>query len=295
VERSFFLLLSLVRHSVTMSEASALGTLHANAKNRISSLVRLWTCFHCKLDHDTSAGKGVFCSSASSSSLTEGSLKDGVVLSAEIDKRLCHSAPKGYRERTHVARFHRNHEAVPLFTLWIRQIVRSELFYMKSTEMCGFSLFARRRVSFAEVCSSLVGWLCPDYDNLMLANHPSLFKNGRAHYILVGPLSLVNHHCGAMAGYGKPSKPRGRVDALAFVKDSGDLMMLQLADETDDDDHAGWAKDEEILIDYGPHAFGECKCARCFVPPPPPPQFVFLSNGSDDDTGSEPERKLIKL
>jgi hypothetical protein len=107
-------------------------------------------------------------------------------------------------------------------------------------------------VSFAEVCSSLVGWLSPitviDYENLMLANHPSLFKHGRAHYILVGPLSLVNHRCGSTAGNGNPIKPRGRVDALAFVKDSDDFMMLQLADETDDDDHPGWVRDEEILI-----------------------------------------------
>jgi hypothetical protein len=100
-----------------------------------------------------------------------------------------------------------------------------------------------------------------------------------------------------MVGYSKPTKPRGRVDALAFVKDSDGLMMLQLVDETDDDDHAGWAQGEEILIDYGPNAFGDCKCARCFTPPP---QFVFLNtsatvdNGSDD-TGNEPERKLIKL
>jgi hypothetical protein len=271
------------------SEASALGILHANAKNRISTLVRLWTCFHCKLDHDTSARKGVFCSSASSA---EGSLMDGVVLSAEIDKRLCQSAPKGYRGRTHVARYHRNHEATRF---------GSARLCAASCSICSppKCLFARRRVSFSEVCSSLVGWLSPDYGNLMLANHPSLFKNGRAHYILVGPLSLVNHHCGAMAGYGKPTKPRARIDALSFVKDSDGLMMLQLADKTDDDNHAGWAKDEEILIDYGPNAFGECKCARCFVSPSPP-QFVFLNTGvtvdnGSDDTGSEPERKLIKL
>lgn len=187
-------------------EATALGTLHASNKSSISALVKLWTCFHCKLDNDTGSGRGVFCSSreeakegkeAEENPFPEGS----VALFEEIDLRLRNSAPKGFREITHAGRFRRKHEAIPLFAYWLEVIVRSELFYLKPTAVCGFGLFARCRVSFAEVRTALVGWLSPisvvDFENLRKADHPSLFEGvDGERYVLMGPLSLANHHCG---------------------------------------------------------------------------------------------------
>ena len=56
--------------------------------------VKLWTCFHCKLDKDTAVGKGVFCSSGLSSARS--ALTDQQ-LAVQLEKSLRKSAPKGFR------------------------------------------------------------------------------------------------------------------------------------------------------------------------------------------------------
>jgi hypothetical protein len=81
------------------SEASALATFRACKDCSISMSVKLWTCFHCKLDKDNAAGKGVFCSALSQESAR---LADHE-LAAQLEKRLKKSAPKGYRGSTPTA------------------------------------------------------------------------------------------------------------------------------------------------------------------------------------------------
>lgn len=97
---------------------------------------------------------------------------------------------------------------------------------------------------------------------------------------------------GATVGYGKPRNAQ----PLACTKKLGAYKVVRLSDETEDDNHPGWDQDEEILINYGPDALRDCKCTRCFVPPLP---VVGDGNADeeedDDDTGSEPQRKWIKV
>jgi hypothetical protein len=81
------------------SETSALATFKACKNCSISMSVKLWTCFHCKLDKDTAAGKGVFYSTLSRESAP---LADHE-LAAQLEKRLKKSAPKGYRGTTSTA------------------------------------------------------------------------------------------------------------------------------------------------------------------------------------------------
>lgn len=89
-------------------ETSALTTLRASRACTVCMCVKLWSCFHSKLDRDTGAGHGLFCSSCSSHlQLQYTSLDEQQLLAAAIDKQLRHSSPKGYRENTPTARGYR--------------------------------------------------------------------------------------------------------------------------------------------------------------------------------------------
>ncbi len=271
---------SVVLLNVSMAlETLALTTLRASCTSTVCMCVKLWSCFHCKLDNDTIAGRRLFCSSLSSSAHWQEASWD-----AEIEKQLCRSSPKGYREKTSTARGYRRREAIPLFKLWIRQIVQSDVFYLDQTVRCGFGVFARRRISFKEARDALFGWLSPisgdDFRDLELANHPSLL----AHYILIGALSLVNHSCASTVAFGKPQTPASSdlVNAPAFVVEAnGDCMMLKLFDTSFDETHCKWNAGEEICVNYGPNAFRKCKCNVCY-------------SVDDSSTGTEPERKRNK-
>ncbi len=159
-------------------------------------------------------------------------------------------------------------------------------------------MFARRRVSFDEVRAELLGWLSPifadDCDKLKAAKHPSLFEFGGECYVLIGALSLVNHDCAALVGFGEPAVvPRAILDdptTPAFVRLSDDINLLRISDKTEHRDHGGWAEGEEILVRYGNAYFGsDCKCSSCTT------SRGIGSNGSGDSTDDAPRKKLIKL
>jgi hypothetical protein len=178
--------------------------------------------------------------------------------------------------------------------MWVRQIVESEFFFLGWTPKCGFGVFARRRVSFAEMRDALSGWLVPvnksDFAGLELSNHPSLFTWKTNRFVLIGALSLLNHHCHASVGYGSPREvPSMMTDIPAFVKLSSDCMLLQMFDSTDNSNHPGWQANEEILIHYGNCAFKECKCSGCVI------YNRDYDDDLDNDTATEPERKLQKV
>ncbi len=82
------------------AEAAALGVLKGLKSSSASMCVKLWTCFHCKLDADTAAGKGLFCSTIHEDHAHD----DAGAVASEIERRLKDSAPKGYRENTETAR-----------------------------------------------------------------------------------------------------------------------------------------------------------------------------------------------
>ncbi len=171
----------------------------------------------------------------------------------------------------------------------------------KTGDERGFGLFAKRRVSFEEVRSELLGWLSPvfegDYDRLNAAKHPSLFEFGRSYYVLIGAMSLANHDCAATVGFSEPIVvPRAILAATttpAFVRLSGDTRLLQISDKTERRDHGGWEQGEEILVRYGNAYFGNnnCKCSTCAKSHGTDVDVV----GSGDLTDDEPRRKLIKL
>ncbi len=81
------------------AEAAALGVIKGLKSSSVSMCVKLWTCFHCKLDADTAAGKGLFCARGESYAHDTAS-----AVPSEIERRLKDSAPKGYRENTETAR-----------------------------------------------------------------------------------------------------------------------------------------------------------------------------------------------
>jgi hypothetical protein len=165
--------------------------------------------------------------------------------------------------------------------------------YVLPTPKCGFGVFARRCVSFAEMHDALSGWLVPvnesDFAGLELSNHPSLFTWKNKRFVLVGALSLLNHHCDASVGYESPRVvPATMTDIPAFVKLLGDCLLLQMFDSTDDSNHPGWLANEEILIHYGNRAFKECKCSGCMV------ESKDDYRDDDDDNDTAKNTKICK-
>ena len=77
------------------------------------------------------------------------------------------------------------------------------MFYIKQTAHCGWGLFARVHLTFAEVQAALYGFLTPidevTFATLRDGGHPSLFATSTQHYILHELLSLVNHQCKSKA------------------------------------------------------------------------------------------------
>lgn len=183
-----------------------------------------------------------------------------------------------------------------MFMSWIRAICQSGIFYLKHAPNCGFGVFARRRISFDEARSSLLGWLSPifadDYERLIHAKHPSLFGSPTSGdcYILIGALSLVNHSCVAKVAFGKPTAVPNSMQRAPttpqFVRLDKDIRLLQIIDASDGGEHPGWGEDDEILVNYGARAVRDCKCVAC-----------YREDAADDDllTCEEPPRKLVKL
>jgi hypothetical protein len=125
------------------AESLALTPFHACKQSPIANYVKLWTCFHCKLDHDTLQGSGLFCYGNTDNARNTGCHElDEKVIEQQLEKRLRSASPKGYRGYGDTAKGYRKREAIPLFKLWLQQIVQSDLFYLGKTERCGMGLFA---------------------------------------------------------------------------------------------------------------------------------------------------------
>jgi hypothetical protein len=109
----------------------------------------------------------------------------------------------------------RSKEGVPFGLALLKLVVWHPLFYLAQTVHCGWGLFARRDLTFAEVQAALYGFLTPidvhTFTALRNAGHPSLFvTRSNQHYILHELLSLVNHQCKSKVDVNKTeqNKPR---------------------------------------------------------------------------------------
>lgn len=249
-------------------EHAALKTLAAKKDRSVPVYVLLWTSFRCKVDNDCKKGSGPFFE------------YQGDHLKRLMNASLKKSAPKGFCELTHTAQSRRTKEGIPLFLFFHRLVVQSPIFCVRETGgKRGFGVYARRKITFAEACEALVGWLAPiseeDYDQLNRASHPSLYQVGRERFfVLIGPISIANHDCHARAGFSRP-KPISQTNVPDFAKDYGDRLIpedlkplqLMLRDLTVDG-HPGFEQDEEIVVQYGLEMFDNCACCSCVGKPP---------------------------
>jgi hypothetical protein len=95
----------------------------------------------------------------------------------------------------------RTKEGIGFGFAYLNLVAWNRDFYVAQTPNCGWGLFARRDLTFAEVQAGLYGFLSPIDDwvftELHAAGHPSLFAVAKRRYILHELLSLVNHQCGS--------------------------------------------------------------------------------------------------
>jgi hypothetical protein len=163
-----------------------------------------------------------------------------------------------------MARHHRKREGVPLWQFFYDHTMRStNLFYLKDTKSPrGFGVFARRDVTLDEVRLAMPGWLCwitkETYALLMEHGHPSLFSYGGEHYVLSGPLSMLNHQCDARTGFARPRAfpVEGFTTPSFCTLDEGPsvtrakLLLLKDVSLLKEGVHPGFTQDQEITITY---------------------------------------------
>ena len=116
----------------------------------------------------------------------------------EIKKHLKASGPASFRGAKKSAQDVRTKEGVQFGFAYLHLVAWHADFYVAQTK-CGWGLFARRDLTYAEVQANLYGFMTPVddcvYDELQAAGHPSLFAVGKSRYILHELLSLANHQC----------------------------------------------------------------------------------------------------
>ena len=164
---------------------------------------RLWVSYRCWLDKQTLGEKGPLHWSRAREAGA------GPPTDEQLHHMMRASSPKGFRGGSRDAKHARKREGLPLWRFFFRNTVaHNSDCYLRHTDKRGFGVFARRHVSFDEVRRAFPGWLCPisaeTYETLFARAHPSLYSYGGRHYVLSGPLSMLNHQCGARTGYGRP-------------------------------------------------------------------------------------------
>jgi hypothetical protein len=148
-------------------------------------VARLWTSFRCKVDSATSSGYGIYCCKRE----MEFDVPLFEDVRARINLSLEQSSPNGFQGPSRSANDARTREGNLLFFSWMKDVVYSDVFYISTTPLKGFGVFARRDCSFHEVRNALYGILCPisgdDYDRLKKFQHPSLYVIVLDCYILI--------------------------------------------------------------------------------------------------------------
>lgn len=128
----------------------------------------------------------------------------------------------------------------------------------------GLGIFSKHKVHFndgdkifkKQLFGELVEIEEDDFSKLSNASYPSLYACSSKHYILIGPLSLINHRCKIQAGFTRKQKLHE-----CYV------CYAQIFDDIDYDE------DEEILVNYtnvrepGTQKFDNrnCDCTDCRV------------------------------
>lgn len=123
----------------------------------------------------------------------------------------------------------------------------------------GLGLYARKQFEASRLPKEVFGAIASveddDFDALVGAKYPSLYQTGRTSGILFGPLSLVNHSCGAKYRFSNMI-PRGRPDGFAgfgIIRLKGKNRNTNVL-----------TKDDELLVNYGMKKRNfECECDEC--------------------------------
>lgn len=122
-------------------------------KNQSSSVpmsVRLWSSFHAKMDTCIRDGTGVFCRNEDADEARED-------LAFMLNAALKKSSPSGFSGSTKTAQAARKQQGVPMFMLFHRLVVQSNVFEVRKTKQFGNGVFAVRDVTFDEVQQALPG------------------------------------------------------------------------------------------------------------------------------------------
>ena len=179
-------------------------------------------------------------------------------------------------------------EGVPFAWAVLKLVVWHPMFYIKQTAHCGWGLFARVNLTFAEVQAALYGFLTPidevTFATLRDGGHPSLFASSTQHYILHELLSLVNHQCKSKAScnnhmmhilrtdwhspqvyFSRVEKPSDAVKKApttpAFVVLDDSVRVLRI--KSTNPNHRGFLADEEICVNYRQKPVAQCRCRSC--------------------------------
>jgi len=117
----------------------------------------------------------------------------------------------------------------------------------------GFGVFATCNVDYHKVRKTLLGFIArvdaEEFQLLQKHGYPSLLGSS---YILLGPLSFVNHDCGSDIRFSNHC--RHSVDEMQGFPAIRLKQMLQ--------QNQHWAAGEEIVVKYG-YTLENCQCHSC--------------------------------
>ena len=120
----------------------------------------------------------------------------------------------------------------------------------------------------------LAGFLAPvsgeDYQRLTDARHPSLYESAGRCFIVFGPLSLINHACESLVGFGRPKKLLAAAFPLLArnstdhdeIGEEWEMQLLQIKGLDAECKHPGWKAGQQILVRYGDKP-ANCNCKAC--------------------------------
>lgn len=123
----------------------------------------------------------------------------------------------------------------------------------------GLGLFSQQGFDASLLPKELFGVVASlsehDFDSLVESEYPSLYQTGGVSGILFGPMSLVNHSCGAHFRFSNLI-PRGRPEGF----DGFGIIRLKLKNHNFKSVSAGG----EILVNYGMRKKNfDCHCDEC--------------------------------
>jgi hypothetical protein len=169
------------------------------------------------------------------------------------------SGPRGTRGKV-FSKFKRS-DLISICWWYYQHLFAEELPYqVRPSELGGVGLFWKKTGQLVsadngtvESLSQIVGFTIyvaeEDFNILLSHNYPSLYRNN---YILIGPLSLVNHHCQSPLGF---TAATGR----HLIPEFEGIRMVQLrVHEVDSEVES--VQDAEILAKYSEEKPVWCTC-----------------------------------